>query len=282
MSSQGQLSISHVLPRFSSAFCRLFVALALLQANILLADSLQQDEQRKREPSQYEYKLLMSKDDQACTYMLTLYNDDLQKYGKIYYSGHPEFTRIQWKYGGYILRNTESGMEFSIGGQFAKFDVNNDGKDELVFKKEVSYRNLFGDEIFVFDDTTLDFTHGLEFTVHEMRNFKGIKYNIQGHYTIDTTLIDRKNLTEYHTEKNDITLFMVNPFLLNGVYYVSMDEVYGDIITMGRIIEKWKNEWPIWHTIAKYKDEHDFLSEYFSTSKIEHVCYFEKVIKVSH
>jgi hypothetical protein len=282
MSSQGQLSISHVLPIFSSAFCRLFVALALLQANILFADSLQQDEQRKREPSQYEYKLLMSKDDQACTYMLTLHNDDLQKYGKIYYSGHPEFTRIQWKYGGYILRNTESGMEFSIGGQFAKFDINNDGKDELVFKKEVSYRNLSGDELFVFDDTTLDFTHGLGFTVHEMRNFKGIKYNVQGYYTIDTTLIDRKNLTEYHTEKNDTTLFMVNPFILKGVYYVDMDEVYGDMITMGRIIEKWKNEWPTWHIIAKYKDEHDFLSEYFSTSKIEQICYFEKVIKVSH
>ena len=67
---------------------------------------------------------------------------------------------------------------------------------------------------------------------------------------------------------------------MSGIYYVSMDQVYGDVITMGSIIEKWKNEWPKWHIIAKYKDEHDLLSEYFSTSKIEHICYFEKVIKV--
>jgi hypothetical protein len=281
MSSQGQFPLSHVLPRFSSAFCSLFVALALLQANILLADSLQQDEQLKREPSQYEYKLLMSKDDRVCTSMLTLYNGDLQKYGKIHYYSHPEFTRIQWKYGKYILHNTESGMKFSVGGEFAKFDINNDGKDELVFKKEVPYRNLFGDELFVFDDTTLDFINGIEYTVHEVRNFKGIRYRIQGYYTIDTTLIDKKNLNKYYIEKSYINLFIINPFFLNGVYYISMDEVYGDVITMGKIIEKLKNERPKWHIIAKYKDEHDFLSEYFSTSKIEHICYFEKAVKIS-
>jgi hypothetical protein len=279
MSSQGQFPISHVLRRFSSALYSLFVALALLQANILHADSLQQDEQLKRETSQYEYKILMSKDARVCTYMLTLYNNDLQKYGKIHYSIHPEFTAIPWKHGKYTLHNTESGMKFSIGGEFAKFDINNDGKEELIFKKEVPYRNLYGEELFVFDDITLDFSNNIEFTANEVRRFKGIRYRVQGYYKIDTSLIEQKKLTKYHIEKNDITLFILNPFFLDGMYYIGIDDVYGDIITMGDIIVKWQNEWPKWHVIAKYKDEHDVLSEYFMTSKIEHVCYFEKSVK---
>ena len=150
----------------------LMLGIILFLPCFLLIIGVSHSNQSQEELGNYQYRLLMSKEDKVCTHMLALYNADLHRESKVNYPSHPEFTAIKWQDGKYILNNTERGVKFTIGGKFAKFDINNDGKEEVVFKKEVPYRNLSGDELFVFADTTLDFTCWVEFTVHGLGNLK--------------------------------------------------------------------------------------------------------------
>ena len=73
------------------------------------------------------YKLVMSKDKELCTNMLRLFNEDMKQYKEIRYDEHEVFTQVPWKvvdlggdgHGCIFLKN-------------ATFDINNDGKEDLV------------------------------------------------------------------------------------------------------------------------------------------------------
>lgn len=208
-----------------------------------------------------EYVLVMSKEDNVCQPMLKIYNEDLRKYGEVRYDEHEEFKAIRWKGGTYIINNTERGKIYAQQGKYAKFDINNDGKNEMVFKDKTSLRNVEGDEIFVFADTNIDFSKGIEFSVDEVRKFSGIQIAPPWPYEIDLKMIDSKFRKKYYEGWTGLGISVMNPFFLNNTYYVGIEEVY--------------KKPPIWHVISKYRDEQITVNDYRMTSKLEHVCYFE-------
>src|SRR5437879_200851 len=91
------------------------------------------------------YKLVMSKDKELCMSMLNLFNDDMKKYSDIRYDKHEIFSQVPWKvvdlggdgHGCIFLKN-------------ATFDINNDGKEDLVLKTSMCLRDQLSDSLYIF------------------------------------------------------------------------------------------------------------------------------------
>jgi hypothetical protein len=102
-----------------------------------------------------EYVLVMSKDDNVCQHMLKLYNDDLKEYGEIKCSQHREFNTIKWEERTYFCL-FDGKMKTDIPILISRFDINNDGKPEIIVKDY--RRGLKGrdsDRVYVFREGDL-------------------------------------------------------------------------------------------------------------------------------
>jgi len=146
---------------------------------------------------------------------------------------------------------------------FSRFDINNDGRDELVLKEYTSFSQMYYHNLLVFTDTSLDFTKNPEFTLAEYRKFRGLRTYPPWPYRIDKTLIPHKNLKKYYKESTIIGVSDIEPFTYNDTYYVSIAEISGTS--------------PNWHVVAKYTDEYTVLNEFMIVNNIEHVCYFDLI-----
>lgn len=103
-----------------------------------------------------EYVMVMSKDDNVCKHMLKLYNDDFKKNDVIKYNQHEEFNSIKWEkrrvYS--INKKGEKDYDYPIKETMllSSFDINNDGKDEIVIKSyERGLSGIPSDQIYIFD-----------------------------------------------------------------------------------------------------------------------------------
>ncbi|MBU1052981.1 MAG: hypothetical protein KKC46_04025 [Proteobacteria bacterium] len=190
-----------------------------------------------------EYVSIMCKDDTLCSHMRKLYNDDLKKYGEIKYDQHEEFNNIKWEKKRAYLINDKGEDEYNYSSLretmlLSKFDINNDGKIEIVIKSyEFGLRGIPSDQIFIFDK-------------HEENKFKdGIKRNTELYkkilgiigYNEETSpfrangyslkeipptqiipmLGNKKNVPVYNFLGG---WFYFNPFIYDNVYYVSMTD----------------------------------------------------------
>jgi hypothetical protein len=84
----------------------------------------------ERKPGVHQYKLIMSKEDKVCRYMLGVLNHHVAE-GKTRYNELEDsmFAAIQWtRYG------ISNDNKFNYDAQYAKFDINNDGHEELVVR----------------------------------------------------------------------------------------------------------------------------------------------------
>jgi len=85
-----------------------------------------------------KYALLKSQDENICTSILEIFNNDIKHYGRFIPEKHSEFTWLKWenKYKLYNATLNPKGNE-KIGEpefyQSAEFDINNDGKKEIVW-----------------------------------------------------------------------------------------------------------------------------------------------------
>lgn len=107
---------------------------------VLSAPSLVSAEDFDRKP----FKLTMNKNKQLCTYMLDVLNKDVEQYGHGYDPGKFQdklFRAIPW---------VEQGRKFDYYGQVARFDIDNDGKEDVVVREETSPHNVTTMSIFVF------------------------------------------------------------------------------------------------------------------------------------
>lgn len=94
------------------------------------------------------YLLIMSKDDGVCHHVNNILNDDLRNYGELRLQTHEEFNVIKWdkkfeyifyKDGKRMVDKFQASCEVATGCKNAIFDINNDGKDELVSFTEETY-----------------------------------------------------------------------------------------------------------------------------------------------
>lgn len=96
---------------------------------------------RKRDD---RYYLVVSKEPKVCQFTYRIFNDDLEKYGKLELEKRKEFQAIKWDkkfefftYDGEPTRHCKSE---DIGCKEGIFDINNDGKDEMVAFQDRSLR----------------------------------------------------------------------------------------------------------------------------------------------
>lgn len=130
-------------------FVRLIFLIALIGMGVLSPDYGQAEQMEPSEFSQgVEYTLLMSREDKVCKHMLTLFNQDLAQFGTEKYDAHEEFRSIGWKKE--TITRMEGDREVTDFVEAAHFDINNDGKIDLVFRLTGPMGGYDRDTLYIF------------------------------------------------------------------------------------------------------------------------------------
>jgi uncharacterized protein len=187
------------------------------------------------------YILLMSKDEKLCNTMLVLYNGDMKTYESIRYDEHEMYTEINWQ--------NDDELEL----KHAFFDINNDGKNELIIKFVGRLRGYDIDHLLIYsaDSNVLSKLkpgagglHGLFDTPNQL-------------FSIGNQIYLLKDLPKSPEVAWVGGRFVLNPFLWEGTSYISMTDLT-----------------PRWIVIAKYKQSEEMQDIcYFFNPNIEHQRY---------
>jgi uncharacterized protein len=109
------------------------------------------------------YTLLMSKNDELCTHMLQLFNEDLERYGwkgDAHQEEHQEFKKIPWKPARFSSVIDERTEYTDVDG--ALFDFNNDGAQEFVVRWKSSLSDMRSDSIHILSAEAMQKRNDLE------------------------------------------------------------------------------------------------------------------------
>ncbi|MEY4527655.1 MAG: hypothetical protein RL768_1374 [Nitrospirota bacterium] len=100
------------------------------------------------------YRLVISQDKELCPIMLKLINDDLREHGEIRYEDHEMFAAVKWQPLSNLLGGKYQNAPCEIQNA-ARFDVNNDGSQDLVVKYTGCFKSRLLDW-FIFLDVEED------------------------------------------------------------------------------------------------------------------------------
>lgn len=100
------------------------------------------------------YRLVISQNIELCSTMLKLINDDLREYGEIHYEDHEMFAAVKWEPLSNLLGGKYQNAPCEIQN-VARFDVNNDGSQDLVVKYTGCFKSRLLDW-FIFLDVEED------------------------------------------------------------------------------------------------------------------------------
>jgi hypothetical protein len=182
------------------------------------------------------YTLAMSKDEKLCNAMLALYNEDMKAYKEIRYNQHEMFTNIDWQ------------MDDDLDIEHAFFDINNDGKNELVIYYAGMLSGFPIDNLFIYPADS-DVISKLK-----PRSLSSL-FDTPNHlFSSGNQIYVLKDLPK----KTEVAWvggrFVLNPFILEGTSYVSMTDLT-----------------PRWVVITKYKQAEELQDIcYFFNPSIEH------------
>jgi len=185
-----------------------------------------------------EYVLVMSKDDNVCQHMLKLYNEDLRKYGEIKYDQHEEFNAIKWeekKY--YMMREGKKEYPPSYASNMpalmSRFDINNDGKEEVVIKTEGMLHGIVTEQLFYFrgkDSAYFNNEEGFDTKILYDKatgrvgggvGFEANGYGLKELPKISIGVVGDKEAYAHYVVGGH---FYIDPFIFNGTYYIDMKD----------------------------------------------------------
>jgi hypothetical protein len=183
------------------------------------------------------YELAMSKNQELCETVLNLYNEDMDSSGKIQYDMHEIFKAIRWqpfdlnekKYPTYGCRYVKQ----------AQFDMNNDGKDDLVVKYSGCFRDNLTDSLFIFPSDS-------DILLHLRPGQGGLAPLFHTSNKVDRNIYA---LTQLKDGNRPLIggIFVLHPFIWESTSYLSMTDL--------------RQEWIV---IAKYKQ----------AEELQDICYF--------
>lgn len=209
-----------------------------------------------------EYVLVMSKEDNVCQHMLGLYNEDLRKYGKIQYDEHEAFTVIKWEEKKYYTTYPDGKKHYIDDGSvlMSRFDINNDGKEEIVLKFNQFFKRDFADSLYFFKSEYLDYfkdevdVNGLYLKATGKMGTMAFKANVYQLKELPKALLPAgPGYPEAKFYYSLGGLFFINPFLFKGNYYIDMKD--------DTDIEKWL-------VILKYTKD----------NQLKDICYYLKAV----
>jgi uncharacterized protein len=182
------------------------------------------------------YKLVMSKDAKLCNAMLGLYNEDMKSIGRIKYEEHEIFSNIKW------VNDDDLDLKHAI------FDINNDGKKELVIESTRGYHGIENDHFVIFpaeSDVLSKLKPG-------PGGWMPMADNPNRFFSAHNNVYNLKELPESREAAVDV-YFIIHPFIWGGTSYISLTDIT-----------------PEWIVIAKY----------LKAEELQDVCYFyDKNIK---
>lgn len=189
-----------------------------------------------------EYILVMSKDDNVCKHILKLYNDDFKKYGAVKYDQHDEFNAIKWERKRVYKINEKGEKDYYYSVKetmlLSNFDINNDGKEEIVIKSyESGLHAIPSDQIYIFNKSDVaQFSDSIQLNQELYKRelgFVGYSYNTSPFRNngyelkeippaeIAQQLGNERSVPIYHFLGG---WFFFNPFIYDKVYYIAMTD----------------------------------------------------------
>lgn len=176
-----------------------------------------------------EYVLVMSKEDNVCQHMLKLYNEDLRKYGEVKYDEHKEFQAIKWEKKRYF--QMLEGEKDYLGALISRFDINNNGKEEIVVIGETYLRSISFDTLYFFKkEDSGYFKDDFDVKIFD----KAIGKVGMGGAGFMSNFYDLKELPQFlyigvgdKEAKAHYSLagyFYIKPFIFKGTYYIDMKD----------------------------------------------------------
>jgi len=100
---------------------------------------------------------MMSKDDQVCQHMLSIYNNDLHKEGKLLLETHEEYSSIKWDRETKIMQDKYPYSAYVGDLKVSTFDINNDDKNEsVVFYITMQHYLPYQDTLTYYPSETMD------------------------------------------------------------------------------------------------------------------------------
>lgn len=187
------------------------------------------------------YTLEMSKDAKLCNAMLALYNEDMKAYKEIRYNQHEMFINIDWQF------------DDDLDIEHAVFDINNDGKNELVIKIAWHLRGIRDETLYIFpahSDVLSKLKPG-------PGGLHALSDNSVELFSSGNKIYVLKDLPKTPEDAWVGGLFVLYPFSWEGINYISMTD-----------------HTPRWIVIAKYKQAEELQDIcYFFNPNIEHQRY---------
>jgi hypothetical protein len=204
-------------------------------------------------PRQYELVMNKEKDtaSDVCTHMLGLYNTDLGETSQIQYSKHPEFLALSWK----PMSNLIGGLERNEG-QFllSRFDIDNDGKNDLVVKSQWSLHGTLGDQLDMYGDRGDSPPIRDKFDVEDLKKGEGSIGAVGTYYLRGITGQERGHMV--------VPPFILQPFLYKGHAYISMTDFSAEF------------EEAIYETDVRY-EKWLVVATYTGGNELQDICYFQ-------
>lgn len=193
----------------------------------------------------YRYELVMNKEKETgtdvCAHVSQLYNADVQEIRQIQYSKHIEFSSISWK----PMNNLSGDLEDMQGLlRLSRFDIDGDGKDDLVVKVQWSLHGTLGDALYVYGDKGNNPPTREKFEVEDLKQ-------ANGHIIADTTyyLEAISGRKEGHMV---VAPFVLEPFRYKDAVYISVTDHSGEF---EEAIYEQDVHYEKWLVVAKYKKD---------------------------
>jgi len=171
------------------------------------------------------YLLVMSKDDQLCQNITSMFNKDLFEHKEVHLENHKEFNAVIWDKEFEFYRAGEDkpmneprcDEKQSYGCKNAIFDINNDGKDELVaFMDERLYGTPSYNQI---DYVTPKADTPLKFQYGQGRISVGFKRtNSHDYKEFPVQKVHNDGFKQYVSSGSDVLL---RPFKLADTFYIA-------------------------------------------------------------
>ncbi|NOS80098.1 MAG: hypothetical protein HOP32_00775 [Nitrospira sp.] len=174
------------------------------------------------EPSEFsqgvEYTLLMSREDKVCKHMLTLFNQDLAKFGTEKYNEHEEFRSIGWKKE--TITRMEGDREVTDFVETAHFDIDNDEKIDLVFRLTGPMGGYDRDTLYIFPSRR---PSEKRWTLMEIAHSPG-RISHDGYFLLSQSGAEKNK--KMGTIPSMASISRLEPFVLEGTVYVGMRPLY--------------------------------------------------------
>ncbi len=195
-------------------FLLVWAAQGLLASYPVFAEQMEPDEFAQG----VEYSLLMSKKDKVCKHMLTMFNQDLTKFGAEKYDEHEEFRSIGWKKE--TITRVEGDRDVTDFVEVAHFDIDNDGSMNLVFRWRGPMGGYDRDILYIFPSPGAS---GKRWTLMEIAHSPG-RISYDGYFLLSPGRAGKTK--KGSTIPSMASISLVEPFLLGGTVYVVLRPLY--------------------------------------------------------